>query len=81
MHTQTPILASDLVEVKKVVLENEIGMIISGHSPENIAADIQKIQADPALLEKWKTNCLAASLKENWEKETEVLKQIYPAVK
>jgi glycosyltransferase involved in cell wall biosynthesis len=81
MHTQTPILASDLVEVKKVVLENEIGMIISGHSPENIASEIQKIQANPSLLERWKTNCLAASLKENWEKETEVLAQIYPAVK
>jgi glycosyltransferase involved in cell wall biosynthesis len=81
MHTQTPILASDLVEVKKVVFENEIGMIISGHSPENIASEIQKIQANPSLLERWKTNCLAASLKENWEKETEVLAQIYPAVK
>lgn len=81
MHTQTPILASDLVEVKKVVIENEIGMIISGHSPENIASEIQKIQANPSLLERWKTNCLAASLKENWEKETEVLAQIYPAVK
>ncbi len=80
MHTQTPILASDLLEVKKVVLDYEIGMIISGHSPANIAADIQKIQADSALLEKWKTNCLTASLKENWEKETEVLAQIYPSV-
>jgi glycosyltransferase involved in cell wall biosynthesis len=81
MHTQTPILASDLVEVKKVVLENEIGMMITSHSPENIALDIQKIQDNPSLLERWKTNCLAASLKENWEKETEVLAQIYPAVK
>ena len=81
MHTQTPILASDLVEVKKVVLENEIGMIITSHSPENITSDIQKIQDNPSLLERWKTNCLAASLKENWEKETEILAQIYPAVK
>ncbi len=81
MHTQTPILASDLVEVKKVVLENEIGMIIRGHSPVEIAADIQKIQANPTLLEKWKSNCLSASLRENWEKETEVLAQIYPFVK
>jgi len=81
MHTQTPILASDLVEVKKVVIENEIGMIISGHAPEQIAADIQKIQANPGLHATWKSNCIAASLKENWEKETAVLAQIYPAVK
>ena len=81
MHAQTPILASDLIEVKKVVLEHEIGMIISGHTPENIAADIQKIQNNPAILAALKSNCLRASLKENWEKETEILAQIYPIIK
>lgn len=78
MHTQTPILASDLVEVKKIVLGHNIGTIIHSHVPEILAGDIRSIINDKALLETWKSNCVAASLIENWEKETEKLAAIYP---
>ncbi len=80
MHTQTPILASDLVEVKKVVLKYDIGAIIRSHDPEMLAEDIRNIISDPGQLAHWQQNCLKASEAENWEHETEVLATIYPKV-
>lgn len=80
MHTQTPILASDLVEVKNVVLKHDIGAIIRSHRPQILAADIRRIMGDPAQLERWQQNCLEASKVENWEHETETLATIYPRV-
>lgn len=80
MHTQTPILASDLVEVKNIVLKHEIGKIARSHDPQLLAEDIRSIMSDPAQLDRWQKNCLEASEIENWEKETEVLQTIYPKV-
>lgn len=80
MHTQTPILASDLIEVKNVVKKYDIGTIISGHQPEQLAADIRKIMADPKQLIRWQQNCRIAGDIENWEKETEKLNAFYPKV-
>lgn len=81
MHTGTPILASDLVEVKHVVLKHDIGRIIRSHDPVKLAEDIRQIMDDPGQLERWKQNCIRAGALENWEKETEALKKIYPSVR
>lgn len=80
MHTQTPILASDLVEVKKIVVENSIGTIITSHQPEVLADDIRKIKENYAQLTTWKANCARASEQLSWEGETQILAQIYPAI-
>lgn len=80
MHTKTPILASDLVEVKKIVVENSIGTIITSHQPEVLADDIRKIQENSAQLATWKANCARASEQLSWEGETQILAQIYPAI-
>lgn len=78
MHTQTPILASDLVEVKKIVIGNDIGTLISGHNPELLAKDIRAIMNNTEQLIRWKNNCLIVREKENWEKEVEKLSDFYP---
>lgn len=81
MHTQTPILASDLPEVKNVVLKHDIGTIIRSHEPVKLAEDIRSIMENREQLERWRKNCVKAGALENWEKETEILAAIYPKVK
>lgn len=80
MHTQTPILASDLIEVKKIVLGYSIGAVITSHQPSDLANDIRKIQENPAQLEQWKRNCERASMQASWEGETQILAQFYPRI-
>jgi glycosyltransferase involved in cell wall biosynthesis len=78
MHTETPILASGVVEVRKIVEGYSIGKIIESHNPKSLAEDIQFIQANPELYISWKENCKKAATIENWEKESEVLQKFFP---
>jgi glycosyltransferase involved in cell wall biosynthesis len=80
MHTQTPILASSVIEVKTLVEKYNIGQIIRSHEPIVLAEDIRNALHDENQLQAWKNNCLIASAAENWEAEKKVLRTIYPAV-
>ena len=80
MHTQTPILASNILEVRKIVENYDIGQIIESHDPKALAATIDAIRSNPNQLKTWKSNCIVASNAENWENETRVLESFYPAV-
>lgn len=78
MHANTPILASDLVEVKKIVEGYEIGKIIHSHDPEKLAENIREIQNNLEQIAFWKENCVKASRIENWESEVQKLADFYP---
>ncbi len=81
LHANTPILASDLIEVKRVVEGYEIGKITKSHDPLKLAEIIQEIQSNPNQLAHWKANCFQASQMESWESEVQKLAQFYPQVK
>ncbi|MDD2984157.1 MAG: glycosyltransferase [Crocinitomicaceae bacterium] len=81
MHANTPILASDLVEVKKIVAGYEIGKITQSHDPIHLAETILEIQNNPEQLARWKENCVKAARVENWENEVQKLAAFYPKVK
>lgn len=80
MHAGTPVLVSKLPEVEKVVIDNEIGVVIDQVSPELIAQALEKLLSHPDQLERFKANCYKAAELLNWEKEVEVLDDIYPKV-
>lgn len=80
MHTGTPVVATNVKEVTRVVNRNEIGVIIADFSVETLVKTINDLLSDEARLQHYKTNCAIAAQFENWEKETEVLKTIYPKV-
>ncbi len=77
IHTTTPIVSSDLVELKRVINKHDVGRIIPEHSIPAIAKTINGILQDATLLKKLKENCKAAALVENWEEESKVLESIY----
>lgn len=77
IHTTTPVLASSVIEVKKVVTENNVGRIIENHDPKHIAEKINEIILNEDLLKELKENCKIAAEVENWENEKSVLRKIY----
>lgn len=79
IQANTPILATNLVEVAKIVTKNNVGTIISSHQPRLLANDIIAAISNEKQIEIWKQNCSIAAEKYAWEKETEILKQIYDA--
>lgn len=80
LHTVTPIACSNVVEVAALVRKYDIGVVIEDFGPEALAATIGGLLNDPAKMERLKAHCKQAALLENWEKETEILAQIYPKI-
>ena len=81
IHTNTPVLSTDLIEVKNIIETFNVGTIIKELTSENLAKIINEIKADKQSLENWKTNCTKAKEELNWQKECETLKQFYPRKK
>lgn len=77
LQAGTPILASNLVEIKHVIEKHDIGKITTSHEPKEIAKHINEILFDEHRLKTLKSNCLIASKSENWEKESQLLKPIF----
>jgi glycosyltransferase involved in cell wall biosynthesis len=69
MHAGTPILASKLVEIERLITTHQIGSILTEVSPDAIASAITELKSQPELLIQLKEACLKASEIENWENE------------
>jgi glycosyltransferase involved in cell wall biosynthesis len=76
MHAGTPILASKLVEIERVIKTHHIGSILSEVSPASIAAAINELKGNPELLMQQKEACRLASETENWENERRKLESL-----
>jgi glycosyltransferase involved in cell wall biosynthesis len=68
IHAGIPVLASDLVEVKKIVETYNVGKITPDHNPEKLAKIIREMLDSPEY-PSWKENTLKAAAELNWEKE------------
>lgn len=77
IHTNTPIICSDLVEIRKIVEKYDVGRVIPSHQPKDIAKTITEILAQPEQLALLKSNCEQAAKVENWSHECTILEEIY----
>ncbi len=75
-----PVLASNLVEVARIVNDYQVGEIIDNHDPKEIARKINEMLGDPDKMVSWKYNIEKASKELCWEKEEEVLMEIFKEV-
>ena len=80
IHAGTPIIGTDLVEVAHVITTHQVGTVLADLTPEALANAIRHYQEHPDFLLTQKANCRVAATSENWEKEQEVLKKIYPRI-
>jgi len=80
IHANTPVLGTDLVEVKGIIETYKIGRTISNLNPLNLAKIINEIKTDKLSLDTWKSNCSKAKEELNWETECKTLKQFYPKI-
>lgn len=80
IHASTPIIATDLVEIKRVIDTHELGTILTELTPEKLAYAIRDLQENPIKLAHFKANCEEASSVENWENEQHILEKIYPTI-
>ncbi len=72
-----PVLASPLLEVKKIIQQYDIGQITDNHNPEHIAAKINQMLDDPEKLKKYKDNSQKAAKELCWENEENKLVNIF----
>ncbi|MBI4947224.1 MAG: glycosyltransferase [Bacteroidetes bacterium] len=77
VHAGVPVLATNLVEIKKIFKKYEIGTMIENHDPKNIAESINIMLNDSEKMKRWKENCKNASRELCWQNEEKVLKEIY----
>ena len=72
-----PVLSSDLVELKKIINQYEIGVIAVNHSPEEIKKCLLAIWDNETRFSQYKENTIKAAQELTWEKEVETLLEVY----
>jgi glycosyltransferase involved in cell wall biosynthesis len=77
IHAKTPVLVSNLIEIKKIVEQFQIGMVINDHHPDTIAKALTIMLENKTQYDTFKKNTEKASKVLNWDNESKVLKDIY----
>lgn len=73
----TPVLASDMKEVKNVVESYEVGEVLENITSAELAKKLQKMLKNAEKLVIYTQNCQKAAQILNWENESKVLEKIY----
>ena len=76
IHSEIPTLSSELVELRQIIDQYDIGYYIQSHDPKHIASVIQEILRDEKRFIKVKQNTIRAKKELCWEKEEKVLIEI-----
>lgn len=72
-----PVVASNLVEVGKIIKKYDIGLFIPDHDPKSIAATIRQGLDDQEARMRWKQGLAQAAEELCWENEQQTLIEIY----
>jgi glycosyltransferase involved in cell wall biosynthesis len=79
LHASTPIICTDLPEIRKIVAAHQVGVFIPSHEPKILANFINELLAKPEEHTTFVTNCKKAAELLCWEHEEQVLREIYAA--
>ncbi len=81
IHTNTPIIATPLIEIQKIVENNKVGEILEQFTSESLATKIKSLLHNPVLLQEYQSNCERIKTTLCWENEENVLREIYQPLK
>ena len=68
-----PVIASNLPQMKKVVEEYKVGIVVDPSDAASLSAELRKFYEDEAMYDEYKKNCAKAAGELNWQKEVENL--------
>ena len=77
MMSKVPIVACNFPEIKRVVQEEQIGIVVDSHNPKEIAAAVNEMIENKELHQMFKDNCVPARKKYNWNNEKVKFVKIY----
>jgi glycosyltransferase involved in cell wall biosynthesis len=77
IHASLPFISLGTPEVKKIIDQDEIGVIIPNNQPETIAREIEKLLNDTELYQRVQHNQQRVRQNYTWENEEKVLREIY----
>ena len=75
-----PVIASDLPEIKNIILKNSCGIIIPAVTPEEISKAIIILRDNKTLLSELEKNSVIASESLNWENECKKVEELYSLI-
>lgn len=76
IHCEIPVLGSNLPEIRNIIQKYNVGWLVEEVSAKSIAEAAKSALDDAEYLEK-KSACKSAKRELNWQKEAEVLREIY----
>lgn len=77
IQQHVPVLVSNLPEMKKVVENYRIGLVLDSHEPHNMARQFEQALCDTDLRNRWLSNLPRAAEELCWECEQPVLDEIF----
>jgi len=77
IYAGVPVLASPLVEIKRIIQHYEIGTFIENHDPVHIAETINALLQDENRMSQYRQNTKKAASELNWENEKNTLIDIF----
>lgn len=77
IHAGVPVLSSDLIELKNIITQYNVGICIASHDIKHIADKIKNILSDDLQCLLWKENTKIAAQQLNWRIEKEQLIAVY----
>jgi len=77
MQAEIPVLVANLPEMETLVKQYQVGEVIENHTPEHIASKIKSMLANTPQIAIWKANCKNAAQELNWEKEKNVISNLF----
>jgi glycosyltransferase involved in cell wall biosynthesis len=79
IQADLPVIASDLIEVRKIIEKYNVGLILSSYDPEKMAQEINNYLNNNSLFSLTKKNVEIAKKELVWENEKQVLIDCYKA--
>src|SRR5699024_5375784 len=77
LMAHVPVIGSDLPEIKRVIEEEQVGLIVQEANTVQLNEAIQILINDDELRTTLKRNTESAKRKYNWENEKRILNNIY----
>ena len=80
IHAELPVIASNLIEVTRIINEYKVGLVLTNHNPEKMAKEISGFLQNERLFLQTKINTSKAKSLLNWEIEKQVLIKEYESI-